>query len=107
MTKLVLQRSGYSVLEATNGLEAVAIAEERREPIHLLITDLVMPHLTGREVAERLTAIKRGMRVLFMSGYTEDTIVLQGVESATANFLHKPFNLVAMTTKVREILDGP
>ncbi|MBP3954857.1 response regulator [Gemmata sp. G18] len=107
MTRMMLERSGYKVLEAPDGLEAVAVAEKHWPPIHLLITDLVMPHLSGREVAERLTALKRGLRVLFMSGYTEDTIVQQGVESAGIDFLHKPFSLSALTGKVREILDRP
>jgi PAS domain S-box-containing protein len=107
MTTMVLQRSGYTVLEATNGLEAVAVAEGHTGPIHLLLTDLMMPKLSGREVAERLLLVKRGMRVLYMSGYTEDVMVQQGVESATANFLHKPFSLASLTNKVREVLDQP
>ena len=105
MTKMILSQSGYTVLEASNGKEALAVAEGHREPIHLLLTDLVMPNLSGREVAERLTAVRSGLRVLFMSGYTEDVVVQQGVESATADFLHKPFSLASLTSKVREILD--
>jgi len=107
MTKLILSQSGYTVLEASNGKEALAVAERHRGPIHLLITDLVMPNLRGRELAERLTAVRSGLRVLFMSGYTEDMVVQQGVESATANFLPKPFSLASLTNKVREVLDRP
>ena len=105
MTKLVLEREGYTVLEAVHGLDAVAVAEAYQKPIHLLMTDLMMPHLSGREVADRLIAQAKVSRVLFMSGYTEDVLVLHGVESAQADFLHKPFNIAAMTLKVREILD--
>lgn len=105
MTKMILTQNGYTVLEASDGREAVRVGESHRGAIHLLMTDLVMPHLSGRQVAERLTAVIPGLRVLFMSGYTADMIGHQGVESATANFLSKPFSLAAMTNKVREVLD--
>ena len=105
MTKIMLQQTGYTVLEAANGLEALAVVEEYPDPIHLLMTDLMMPNFSGREVADRLTASGRVERVLFMSGYTEDVIVHQDVASAHAEFLHKPFSLNALTAKVREVLD--
>ena len=105
MVKAILERSGYTVIEAANGRKAVEAVEAHVAPIHLLITDLVMPHISGREVAETLAPLKPGMRVLFMSGYAEDMIVRQGVESAAADFLHKPFSLTALTGKVREVLD--
>jgi PAS domain S-box-containing protein len=105
MTKLVLQQCGYQVLEAMNGQDAVTLSDGYDGVIHLLITDLVMPQLSGRIVAERLALTRPTMRVLFMSGYTEDLIVTQGVESATADLLHKPFSLDALSKKVREILD--
>jgi len=105
MTKLILSKQGYTVLEAADGKEALAVAEGHLEPIHLLLTDLVMPHLSGREVAERLNAVRRGLRVLFMSGYTDDAIVREGIESAGADFLPKPFSRDSLTSKVREILD--
>lgn len=105
MTKLMLSQNGYTVLEAANGKEALAVAERHSGPIHLLLTDLVMPNLSGRDVAERLTAVRSRLRVLFMSGYTEDVIVRQGIESATADFLPKPFSLASLTNKVREVLD--
>ncbi len=83
----------------------MAVAQRHREPIHLLLTDLVMPNLSGREVAERLTAVRSGLRVLFMSGYTDDAVVRQGVGSATADLLPKPFSLASLTNRVREVLD--
>ncbi len=107
MTKLVLKKLGYRVLEASNGLEGLAVAGKHQGMIHLLMTDLVMPKLSGREMAEQLAALQPGLRVLFISGYTEDMIVRQGVESASANFLPKPFSLAALTRKVREVLDAP
>jgi PAS domain S-box-containing protein len=105
MTKRILECEGYTVLEATNGLEAVAVAGRHQGPIHLLITDLVMPQLSGRETADRLAG--RVARVLYTSGYTEDMVVQQGVEPATAEFLSKPFTITALITKVREVLDRP
>lgn len=105
MMKNILEAQGYTVLEAADGLSAVALGERHRGPIHLLVTDLVMPHLSGREVADRLRAQGRVSRVLFMSGYTEDAIAIQGVESSSADFLQKPFAITAMIQKVREILD--
>ncbi|WP_439630913.1 response regulator [Gemmata sp.] len=104
MTKMFLSKNGYTVLEAANGTEALAVAGGHRGPIHLLLTDLVMPNLSGREVAERLAAVRTGLRVLFMSGYTEDVAAQQGAESA-ADFLPKPFSRASLTTKVREVLD--
>jgi PAS domain S-box-containing protein len=105
MTKMVLQRCGYKVLEAANGQDALTLSASCDEPIHLLITDLMMPQLTGRMVAERLSLTRPAMRVLFMSGYTEDLLEHQGVDSATAHFMHKPFNLDALTRKMREVLE--
>lgn len=105
MIAMLLQQHGYNVLEASNGAEGLAVAENHRGPIHLVITDLVMPKLSGREMADRLTALNPGLPVLFMSGYTEDVVIQQGVESSTVDFLHKPFDVTALTQKVREILD--
>jgi PAS domain S-box-containing protein len=102
----VLQLSGYSVLEAKDGAEALELAERERAPVHLLLTDVVMPQMSGRELAARLRARHPGLRVLFMSGYTDDAIVRQEVlESGTA-FLQKPFTPDALGRKVRELLDS-
>ena len=106
LTRTVLQQLGYTVLEASDGLEAVTISESHRGPLHLLITDLMMPQLCGRQVAARFAVSHPDTKVLFMSGYTEDIIVHQGVDSATASFLQKPFNLDALARKVRETLDA-
>ena len=105
MTRMIFERNGYTVLEASNGLEGIAVAEAYSGTLHLLVTDLVMPSLSGREIADRLAARKPGLRILFMSGYTEDVIVQQGVASASADFIQKPFSIGALTQKVREVLD--
>lgn len=105
MITIVLQEHGYNVLETSNGSEAMAVAENHRGPIHLVIADLVMPKLSGGEMADRLTAIRPGLRVLFMSGGSDDAVIQQGVESSPFDFLHKPFNIAALTQTVRGILD--
>jgi len=106
MVKLVLEQQGYHVLEASNGNEGLAVAERHSGPIHLLITDLVMPKLSGRELAARLTMRMPDLPILFMSGYAEDIVNHPDQAPAITNFLQKPFNLAAMTRIVRAILDG-
>ncbi len=103
----VLAGDGYSVLVARSGQEALRIAERHRGTIHLLITDVVMPGMRGREVADRIAAARPGTRVLFVSGYTEDAIVHQGVLEAGIDFLGKPFTPRALERKVGEILARP
>ena len=101
-----LEDHGYRVIEAANGVEALAVARGHIGPLHLLITDMVMPQMGGRELAQRLLAVRPTMRVLFMSGYTDDAHVRQGVSEATSSFLHKPFAIGAFARKVRETLDA-
>ena len=103
----ILQSSGYAVLEAGRGEEALRLAGEHAGPIHLLITDMVMPGMGGREVAGRLAALRPGTRVLFVSGYTDDAVVRHGVLEHGLAFLQKPFVPEALLRKVREVLDGP
>lgn len=101
----VLDASGYSVLEARRGEEAERLGTQHPGPIHLLLTDVVMPGLPGRELAQRLTARHPGLRVLFMSGYTDQVVVEQGMIEARAPFLQKPFSPEALRRKLREVLD--
>jgi PAS domain S-box-containing protein len=100
-----LRDHGYTVLEAADGREAMEIANAASEPIHLLITDLVMPHLGGGELAWRLQKVVPNLRVLYISGYAEEPTVLQGLHLERADFLHKPFIAESLLRKVRELLD--
>ena len=97
---------GYRVLEASDGLQALDLAEKHKGAIQLLITDVVMPRLSGRELATRLAAKRPGMKVLYISGYTDDSIFRHGVLEGGMAFLQKPFNLKSIAQKVREVLDG-
>jgi CheY-like chemotaxis protein len=97
---------GYRVLEAANGEEAVNISEQTTTPISLLATDVIMPGISGRQVAEAVRRRHPEARVLFVSGYTDDAIVRHGVLEAAAAFLQKPFTPVALASKVREVLDA-
>jgi two-component system, cell cycle sensor histidine kinase and response regulator CckA len=107
MISRVLHGNGYRILEAGNGKEAMEICRQHTGPIHLMVTDVIMPQMSGRELAEQIAPLRPEMKVLFMSGYPDNAIVHHGVlESGTA-FLQKPFNLRALEGKVREVLDGP
>jgi PAS domain S-box-containing protein len=105
ITKLTLQSLGYTVLEASNGEEAFRVCERHSKPIQLLITDVVMPQMGGRQVAERLSVGRPGIKVLFLSGYTDDAVVRHGILKAEVAFLQKPFTALSLARKVREALD--
>ncbi|HXZ29501.1 MAG TPA: PAS domain S-box protein [Terriglobales bacterium] len=106
LVRQVLKRKGYSVLEARDGGEALLTCEHFHEPIHLLLTDVVLAHMSGRELAERLSVLRPEMKVLYMSGYTDDAIVQHGVLTQETAFLQKPFTTEALARKVREVLDA-
>jgi CheY-like chemotaxis protein len=106
LARMALQSSGYTVLEAGRGDEALRVAHEQRGPIHLLVTDVVMPGLGGRQVAEALTALRPELKVLFLSGYPDDAVVRHGVLGPGMAFLQKPFTPGTLARKVREVLDG-
>jgi len=106
LARTILAGHGYSVLEASNGVEALRIGERHGSAIHLLVTDVVMPEMSGRELAGRLIARHPDMKVLFMSGYTDDTILRHGVLEAGIPFLQKPFTPSTLARKVREMLDA-
>lgn len=106
LTRVLLERSGYKVLDTGNSKQAVELADSCEGPIDLLITDVVMPGLSGREVFSQVAARRQNIKVLFMSGYTDDAIIRHGVLNAQTGFLQKPFTAEGLARKVREILDG-
>jgi CheY-like chemotaxis protein len=104
LVRVTLVSRGYRVLEAENGECGLRLAEESKTPIDLLVTDVVMPGMGGRELAKKIVAMRPGTRVLYLSGYTEDTVITQGTDNPGTSFLQKPFTLQKLTTKVREVL---
>ena len=104
LVRLTLTARGYKVLEAENGECGLRIAEDFKEHIDILITDVVMPGIGGRELAKKLQALRPGISVLYLSGYTEDTVVTQGALGPDTAFLQKPFTLQNLAKKVREVL---
>jgi signal transduction histidine kinase len=106
LAEQVLADYGYRVLAASRGEEALRLAAQSDGPLHLLLTDVVMPGMSGRELAERLHPSKPGLKVLYMSGYTDEAIVRHGVLEEGVEFLQKPFTPQALARKVRQVLDG-
>ena len=100
-----LEGQGYRVLDAPQGFDAFLIGEEHQGPIHLLVTDVVMPKMSGRELAERILEILPEVKVLYMSGYTDNTIVHYGMLEKGVNYIQKPFTVEGLVQKVREVLD--
>ncbi len=102
----VLRALGYTVVEATNGAEALTMAMVSSASIHLLITDVVMPELGGKALAEQLAEHIPGLKVLFISGYTDVAILRHGKLNEGMDFLQKPFTPAALAQKVRTVLGG-
>jgi two-component system cell cycle sensor histidine kinase/response regulator CckA len=105
LVRTTLASSGYAVLDAGSGEEALAVARAHRGPLHLLLTDVVMPGMNGRELAARIAAEHPEARVMFMSGYTDDVIAHHGVLEAGTDFLEKPFAPATVAARVRAALD--
>jgi CheY-like chemotaxis protein len=101
----ILRHGGYRVLDARNGTEALLVCEQIDGPIHLLVTDVVMPSMGGRELAEHALRLRPGLRVLFMSGYTEDAIADRHTLGPDVFLLQKPITPDTLLHKVREVLD--
>jgi CheY-like chemotaxis protein len=107
VTATMLVRHGYTVLEAAGGAEALALLENHGGHLHLLLTDVIMPGMTGRDLAERLLTARPHLRVLYTSGYTDDTIVQRGILDDGMAFLQKPYTPDVLLQKVRHLLDQP
>ncbi|MCA1793579.1 MAG: PAS domain S-box protein [Desulfobacteraceae bacterium] len=105
MTRMMLERKGYSVLSAATPVEAVDLAKTHADKIHLLMTDVIMPEMNGRDLAGQITARYPDIGLLFMSGYTSNVIAHHGVLDDGVAFIQKPFSMAEMTAKVREVLD--
>jgi len=106
MTKMMLERVGYSVLSASKPDEAIEIANKYSGQIHLFITDVVMPEMNGRDLSKNILSIYPNLKTLFMSGYTANVIAHHGVLDEGVNFIQKPFSREQISVKVRELLDG-
>jgi len=106
LARMGLEAFGYRVLEAENADQALRIADGHAEPIHLLLTDVVLPGMEGRELAERLCIRRPGLQVLYMSGYTDDAVVRQGLLQEEVAFLQKPYTPATLAARVREVLDA-
>jgi PAS domain S-box-containing protein len=104
MTREVLEGAGYHVLEASSGFDALRVSSGHGGRLDLLLTDVVMPGMSGRELAERLAPVRPGMKVLYMSGHTDDAIFHHGVTQAGTGFLQKPFTPEALERRIRELL---
>jgi nitrogen-specific signal transduction histidine kinase len=106
LARKILEMNGYTVLEAENGDQALALAQRQERPIDLLVTDVVMPGINGRKLAERLTSLRGNIKVLLLSGYTDDALVREGMLDEALPFLEKPFTTLSLIRKVREVLDA-
>jgi two-component system, cell cycle sensor histidine kinase and response regulator CckA len=107
LTREVLEKYGYTVLEAANGEEALKVAEQHEGPLDLLLSDVVMPRMGGPELAQALLAKRPSVKVLYMSGYTDHPMVRRGVVNAGVAFLQKPFTPTVLVSRVREVLEAP
>jgi two-component system, cell cycle sensor histidine kinase and response regulator CckA len=105
MTQAALEGFGYTVLAASNGEEALRTVAEAGRSFDLLLTDVVMPDMTGTQLAERIRLEHPAVAVVFMSGYTSDALLRQGVKDGEANFVQKPFQTTALAARLRQVLD--
>jgi two-component system, cell cycle sensor histidine kinase and response regulator CckA len=107
LTMEMLKECGYAVITASNGEEGLQVSSEFEGRIDLMITDVVMPGMSGRELAEQIAVLRPESRVLYMSGYTDDAIVRHGILDEHVSFIQKPFSANLLMMKAREVLDQP
>jgi signal transduction histidine kinase/CheY-like chemotaxis protein len=107
ITTRILMHAGYRVLEAASLTQAITLSHSTQERIDLLVTDLVLPDGSGADVADRIAALRPGIRVLFVSGYTDDAILRRGISESEVEFLSKPFTATRLLARIREVLERP
>lgn len=105
VARKTLEQHGYEVMDAHSASAALTLAAQLDRPVHLLLTDVVMPEMSGRVLAEKFATLHPKAKVLYMSGYTDDAIIRHGVLREKTPFLQKPFTPLALATRVREVLD--
>jgi CheY-like chemotaxis protein len=105
LSKMILEKLGYTVLAAQTPVHAINLVQDHPGELHLLITDVVMPEMNGRALAEQLGAIRANLKCLYMSGYTADVIAHRGILEEGVDFIQKPFGSNDLATKVRQVLD--
>ncbi len=106
VARRILERAGYRVLTAEGGTEAAAVAAQTDQPIHLVLTDVVLSGTNGKELSERIRALRPEIKVVFTSGYTDDIIARHGVLDPEVTLVEKPFSEKSLTTAIRSVLDG-
>ena len=106
LSRRILEQFGYRVLTASTPEDAFRLAEEQEGDIHLLLTDVILPEMNGKVLKERIEAVRPGIKTLFMSGYTADAIARRGILEKGVDFLQKPFTLMSLARKVRQVLDS-
>jgi CheY-like chemotaxis protein len=102
-----LRERGYTVLEASDGIDALSVADAHEGEIHLLLTDVVMPQMGGKALAERMLRKRPALKILYTSGYTDNAIVHHGALDKGVALLQKPYTSLALTRRVRDVLDAP
>jgi len=105
MAHAILRRQGYTIIDAANGAEALQILESHKGKVHLLLTDVIMPEMNGKELHSRAAIINPDLKVLFMSGYVGDVLANRGVLEEDVSYIQKPFSTQGLAAKVREMLD--
>ena len=106
VTRRILERDGFRVLEARSGSEGMAAARSSTSPIDLLITDVLLPDIGGGEVAREIVKVQPQIRVLYLSGYSDETLIDQGIAAAPANFIQKPFSSDVLRKRIRSLLEA-